>query len=280
MGVLKSAIVSVCAVFIVFMWINTCHADSATAADFDDPEFLINYAYATWIGTGVYTVSDRQVYTLRIPYSSHMLKAFKGKSVGFRLLFPLTLGFEQFDEIPENLATIAFVPGGEAILPVTGNWELKPFIQGGFGIDNQGNQGAWILGGGIRSLARFPVNKWRFDLGNTLMGALQEYSGEQYDNGFSMFEIGINIVNPWQFSFLDHASRIDTFFIYTNFIEDLDILFIDRSEEEVRALYQVGLALVMDEKFRLGFIKLKGVGVSVLAGDGIQAIRFHTGFPF
>jgi len=48
----------------------------------------------------------------------------------------------------------------------------------------------------------------------------------------------------------------------------------------VRALYQVGLALVMDEKFHLGFIKLKGVAVSVMAGDGIQAIRFHTGFPF
>jgi len=63
MGIFKSAIVSVCAVFIVFIWINTCHSDSATATDFDDPEFLINYAYATWIGTGVYTVSDRQVYT-------------------------------------------------------------------------------------------------------------------------------------------------------------------------------------------------------------------------
>ena len=248
MGLYKNALVSACSVFIVFMWINTCHP--ASTKDFDDPEFLVNYAYATWIGTGVYTVGDRQVYTLRVPYSSHMLKESKGKGVGLRLLFPLTLGFEQFEEIPENLATIAFVPGLEAIFPVTGNWQLKPFVQGGYGNDNQGNQGAWIYGGGIRSLARFPINKWRFDLGNTLMNAFQEHSGEKYDNGFSMFEIGLNVVNPWRFSMLDQNSRIDTFFIYTNFIDDLDILFTDRTNEEVKALYQVGVALV-PERFHL-----------------------------
>jgi hypothetical protein len=278
MGVYKNWIISVCSVFLVFMWINTCHP--ASAKDFDDPEFLVNYAYATWIGTGVYTVGDRQVWTLRVPYSSHMLKESEGKGVGFRLLFPVTLGFETFEEVPENLATIAFVPGLEAIFTVTGNWQLKPFVQGGYGNDNQGNQGAWIYGGGIRSLARFPFNKWRFDLGNTLMNAYQQYSGERYDNGFSMFEIGLNVVNSWRFSVFDQNSRIDTFFIYTNFIDDLDILFTDRRKEEVKELYQVGVALVPDEKFRLGFIRLKGIGVSVMAGDGIQAIRLHTGFPF
>ena len=152
MGLYKNALASACSVFIVFMWINTCHP--ASTKDFDDPAFLVNYAYATWIGTGVYTVGDRQVYTLRVPYSSHMLKESKGKGVGFRLLFP------------------------------------------------------------------------------------------------------------------------------TNFIDDLDILFTDRRNEEVKALYQVGVALVPDEKYRLGFIRLKGVGVSVMVGDDIQAIRFHTGFPF
>ena len=60
----------------------------------------------------------------------------------------------------------------------------------------------------------------------------------------------------------------------------MDILFADRGKEEVKELYQVGVALVPDEKFRLGFISLNGIGVSVMAGDGIQAIRFHTGFPF
>ena len=72
----------------------------------------------------------------------------------------------------------------------------------------------------------------------------------------------------------------DTFFIYTYLIDDLDILTSDRQDIEFTELYHLGVALVADEKFRIGFIKFKGVGVSVMAGDGIQAIRLSTGFPF
>ena len=95
-----------------------------------------------------------------------------------------------------------------------------------------------------------------------------------------MFEIGLNVVNPWRFSVLDQDSRVDVFFIYTNFIDDVDILYADRRKDELNELYQVGLALVPEKKFQLGFIKFKGLGISLLAGDGFQAIRFHTGFPF
>jgi hypothetical protein len=276
---LKLSSIAFSFICLLFLWARLCHP-AASTQDFEDPEFLINYAYATWIGTGIYTVGDRQVYTLRVPYSSHTLKESKGKRTGYRLLFPLTLGFEQFEEIPENLATFAFVPGLEVNFPVTTNWQLKPFIQGGYGNDYHGGQGAWIYGGGIRSVAQFQVNKWRYDLGNTLMSASQQYADDTYDNGFSMFEIGLNLVNPWRFTFMDQRSRIDTFFIYTNFIDDVDILFADRSRDEVNELYQLGVALVPDDRFQIGFIKFKGLGISLMAGDGIQAIRFHTGFPF
>lgn len=163
---------------------------------------------------------------------------------------------------------------------MTGNWQLKPFLQGGYGNDNYGGSGAWIYGGGLRSVVRFQVNQWRCDLGNTLMSALQQYADDNYDNGFSMFEIGINVVNPWRFEIFKQHSRIDAFFIYTNFIDDVDFLFADRERDEVKELNQVGVALVPDHEFRLGFIRLTGWGISQLAGDNIQAIRFHTGFPF
>ena len=46
------------------------------------------------------------------------------------------------------------------------------------------------------------------------------------------------------------ACSVFIVFIYTNFIDDLDILFADRTNEEVKALYQVGVALV-PERFHL-----------------------------
>ena len=88
------------------------------------------------------------------------------------------------------------------------------------------------------------------------------------------------VVNPWRFTVLSQRTRLDVFSVYTNFIDNLDVLYTDRRSEEVNELYQFGMVLVPDDSFKFGFIKLSGFGISLLAGDGVQAIRFHTGFPF
>ena len=250
------------------------------AQSLEDPSPLINYAYATWIGTGFYTVGERDVWIFRIPVTSYTLRETTEKKIGYRLLFPLTFGFHNFNEIPDSLATVAFVPGLEVSIPVTKNWYLKPFVHIGYGKDFSGGEGAWIFGAGIRSLALFPWKKWEFSLGNTLMGAQQEFSGNEFDNGFSMFEIGLNVANPWRFSFYDRETRVDTFFIYTGFIDDLDYLFATKRSEELNNLFQLGALMRPDKEYRIWFVKLKGIGVSYLFGDSLRGIRLHTSFPF
>ena len=131
-----------------------------------------------------------------------------------------------------------------------------------------------------RSLAVFPWKDWEFSLGNTLMGATQEFSGSEFDNGFSMFEIGLNVANPWRFTLFKRKIRVDTFFIYTEFLDDLDFLFANGRREEISRLYQLGAVLRPDKEYSIWFIKLKGIGLSFLFGGDVRAIRLHTGFPF
>ena len=254
---------------------------TARAQAFEDPRILINYAYAIWLGTGIYTLDEREVFIFRIPVNSYTLREPAEKKIGYRLLFPLTFGFHNFNEIPDSIATAAFVPGLEVIVPVTKNWFLKPFGQIGYGKDFSGGKGAWIYGAGIRSLALFPWKKWEFGLGNTLMGAFNtDFGGSDFDNGFSMFEIGINVANPWRFDLLDRKTGIEPLFIYTNYVDDLDFLFADRDDKRVGELFQLGVTFRPDREYRIWFVKLKGIGASYLFGDGVRAIRFHTGFPF
>ena len=252
----------------------------ARAQTFDDPRLFLNYAYATWLGTGYYTIDEREVWIFRIPFNSYTLREPADKKIGYRLLLPLSFGFHNFNEIPDSLATVTFVPGLEVSIPITKNWFLKPFGQIGYGKDFSGGQGAWIFGGGVRSLALFPWKKWEFGLGNTLMGAAQKFSGSDFDNGFSMFEIGLNVANPWRFPLAGRQTRLDTFFIYTSFIDDLDFFFVDKPREEVGELFQVGLTLQPDRAYRIWFFEFTGAGISYVFGDGVRAIRLHTGFPF
>ena len=263
-------------ILIFFSWVGP---PVSRAQAFTDQGSFINYAYATWIGTGYYSVGEQDVWIFRIPLTSYTLRESTEEKIGYRLLFPVTLGFHNFDVIPDSVATIAFVPGLEMSIPVTRNWYLRPFAQIGYGNEFESKKGAWIFGAGVRSLATFPWDKWEFELGNTLMAASQN-SNEGFDNGFSMFEIGLNVKNPWSFTFLDRDSNIDTFFVYTHLINDMEFYQLNRPLEDVGRLYQFGATLQPEREYKIWFVKLKAAGLSYLFGDGVKAIKLHTGFPF
>ncbi len=128
----------------------------------DESESVINYAYSSWIGSGVYKVGDRTVYLLRGPFS-YTLREADSEKWGLELLLPATIGFH--DNADENVGTVTFVPGLRLNYPVLDNWWLKPFGQFGFGKDFSGSDIAWIYGVGIKSLATFELKSSELDFG-------------------------------------------------------------------------------------------------------------------
>jgi hypothetical protein len=58
-------------------------------------EDLINYSFATWIGSGVYQVGDRRMAILRVPLRYTLRPPEKTKP-GLKLLLPITLGYYDF----------------------------------------------------------------------------------------------------------------------------------------------------------------------------------------
>ena len=53
---------------------------------FSEQASLINYAYATWLGTGYYTVGNREVFIFRIPLTSYTLRESTEEQIGYKLL--------------------------------------------------------------------------------------------------------------------------------------------------------------------------------------------------
>jgi hypothetical protein len=56
----------------------------------------INFAYATWIGSGYYQLADLELYVLRIPIAIP-LRSVNDDHWGINLLLPVTFAYEQFD---------------------------------------------------------------------------------------------------------------------------------------------------------------------------------------
>jgi hypothetical protein len=255
-----------------------CCCAVSPARAVDEPADVINYAYSSWIGSGFYKIDDRTVYLLRGPFSYTLREADSGKW-GAQLLLPATIGFH--DNEDGNDTTLTFVPGIQFAFPILDNWSLKPFGQFGFGKDFSGSDIAWIYGVGIKSLATFDLKTSQLDFGTAFTWADQNQSGGGSDSGFSMIDVGLNSRWPTSITLLDRKSDLNLYFVYTQFVNDLNFERAKKDNKNIQRLYKFGIALSSEEKYPvLGLFDLRGGGLDVTFGDGYFGMGLTTGFPF
>ena len=245
-----------------------------------EPGDVINFAYATWVGTGYYKIGDRRAYILRGDFS-YMLRDYDEKNWGLELLLPATIGYFNFSDLTD-VSAITFIPGLKLVYPVLKNWWLKPYVQFGVGKDFSGDDLVAIGGAGVKSLALFPIkNGIELELGNNLTYADNSESGTSVvDNGFSMFEIGLNSRWPLNFTLYNRQPYLNVFFVYTDFINELVFLNADRFDKEINRIYTIGIFLEGKPDFSILGIKFPGGGLDFSFGKNYRGIGLVTGFPF
>ena len=262
---------------------SLCFAAEEVAAEANTDRFGgINYAYSTWVGTGYYSIGDRSALILRGRWAPRLLEANSLRKWELDLLLEGTIGFYDFLTSDTSVAAVTAVPGLRVSYPVRDNWWLKPFGQIGVGKDFSDGDTVLIGAAGIKSLAAFPrPNGAVWELGNSLMFADNSDSSENLsDDGFSMFEIGLNRRSPIDFRVLGQPTDLNLFFIYTEFINDLEFFQVDFTDTRLKRTYKFGFAFTARETFSIIGIKFGGAGVHVSLGDNYFGIGINTGFPF
>ena len=253
------------------------HVNTASAQEAQDG--FINYAYASWIGTGYYRIEDRAVWILRMPIRSFTLREPEGKKWGLNLLFPLTFGLDQFKDIDVDVGSFTFVPGVEFSYAVFDSWKLKPYGQIGVGKDFKGGSWDTIWGYGITSLASFPLTYGELELGNSLRVADHAQAAEG-DNGFSMWEIGLNYKYPVGLNLFNRQNQLSLFSIYKGFMNELEFVSVLDDSTRISQLWTFGIVLGVEPSVKILGIPFRGGGITYTFGDGFTGIGLTTGFPF
>jgi hypothetical protein len=243
-------------------------------------EDVINYAYATWVGSGYYIVGDQRAFILRGNFS-WTLRDWDEQNWGMELLLPATIGWYNLADF-EDVGAVTFVPGIRIVYPVRENWWLKPYGQFGIGMDFSGGDTVAIGGAGLKSLALFPLkNGIELELGNNLAYADNSKSDEsQADNGFSMFEIGLNSRWPLNVTLFDRQTFLNVFFVHTRFLNELVFLNADLFEDKITRLYKFGISLEGKPEFSILGVEFRGGGLDFTFGKDYFGIGLITGFPF
>jgi hypothetical protein len=270
------------------IWLIVALLASTTAARAEgvgDQENYINFAFATWIGSGVYRMRDRNLAVLRLPMSWEFREAEKGRP-GYKVLFPVILGSDKSDDFDDRVTTLSFVPGLEVSFMMRPRWLIKPYAQAGIGNDfangslPHGNF-AHIYGAGIKNLNWIDVNDYRvsFGLGGLLAGSRVRDGGNR--EKFSKIDLGIDVGRETGIRMFDRNLRVNTFYTLSYFANDVEFPQADEEPGRIEVLHEIGLTFSGNPEVEIaGISGLRGGFGYSFGSNNFRGLSLNAGFPF
>ncbi|MCP3661521.1 MAG: hypothetical protein GY696_03330 [Gammaproteobacteria bacterium] len=240
----------------------------------------ISFAFATWMGTGAYRVSNRSVAVLNLPIY-YPLREATPEQWGVEIKLPVALGSYRYEDLPIDLQTVTFVPGMELDIPVSDTWRIKPYAQLGMGKDfSDGRENALIFGAGLKALGAYPFRDFDLVIGGGLLLAGSNLVSEDETNGFSKVDLGLNGRFPVDFTVWSEPAVIDIFFVASRIINKATLPLIEDDEDQLKNMFELGFSLGSQPAAKIGQFNIPKMGISYIFGDHLKGIKFNFGFPF
>lgn len=246
----------------------------------------VNYAFAAYLGSGIYTASDGAVQVYSIPLSWTLRPPAENRP-GIKLKFPVTLGFYDFKaldlaegKLPDSVATLSVIPGAEFRFPLRENWSLTPFADLGTGWDFSRGDQTWIWSAGVESEAHFSKGRTETILGNNLQYAAYTVPGENDKGNFLVLETGLDLQRPFRTSSSGHTTGFSFYLMNQLYFKELELLRYRDNILGVQLQYEVGVTWIPNKAFKLWLLDIPRIGFGYRFGDGLAAFRLVLGMPF
>jgi hypothetical protein len=251
-----------------------------------DEAMLVNHAFATQLGSGVYSISGRTLQIYRLPFGYTMTESAEGRT-GVRFTLPLTLGLVDFKPqdvfetgLPEHLDTLGFVPGIELDFELTPHWHLLPFAELGRAWELGGGSDATVYSFGAHAAASSKLASvdTRFDLGITYTGV--EPDGGARSDDILLVEVGIEGRRPLRLELGGHPLDWGGYLLADYFVNRAEVPLEETTEGANRAQFEIGLTVGPRGKLRIWRIPVPRVGIGYRVAEDLGVWRLVFGQPF
>lgn len=248
---------------------------------------LVNFAFATQLGSGIYSVNGRTVQIYRLPFARQLAES-EGTRPGIRLTFPATVGLFDFepgdildDGVPTEFDTLSAAVGIELDFPLGPSWRLLPYLEAGHAWDFESDQDAVLYSVALHVRRDFGQSERlvRFHAG--AVHAAVDLRGAGGHSSLFKVETGLDL--RWMLAAELGGQRLD--WGPYGLIE----WYADRPEEPVtRSATDNGIPLQAEIGFTVGTrprtrlwgIPLPRLGLAYRFGEGLSAYRVVFGAPF
>jgi len=249
-------------------------------------EQLVNYAFATQLGSGVYSISGRTLQIYRLPFGYTMTEPEENRP-GIRLTLPLTIGLVDFKPqdvfdtgLPENLDTLSFVPGIEFDIELTPHWHLLPFAQAGRAWEREGGNDATVYSFGVHAAAAMDYESFdlRFDVGGSY--ATVDPDEALRSDDIMLIEAGIEGRRPLGLKLSGHPIDWGAYLLADFFADQADVPLDKAGEAANRVQLEVGVTVGPHSRITVWRIPVPRLGVGYRFSDDLGVWRLVFGQPF
>jgi hypothetical protein len=261
---------------------------------FAEPEKQVHWAMAAVFGTGWYRVDDnRSSFIFRIPPRQTLSEAGWDENgerrIGFEILYPVTLGLHQLDDLPDfiefdNYSTITFAPGIVVEYPVNERWHLRPFINAGAGYEQTSDEWATVWYTGATS--RYTLGSaGRIDWALVNMLYYAAYKPQFKNRGqYGGAMVGMQAEHRLRrLRLFDEPAWLNGHLTYDYYFDNLNFHVSEDEVASIRDTWEVGLALSLgDRRFRFGWFSFEQIGLAYKwsSNGRYRALTFNLRSPF
>lgn len=247
---------------------------------------LVHFAFASQLGSGVYSIGGRTVQIYRLPFSWRVAEPEDGRP-GFRLRFPATLGLYDFDPqdviesgLPDRLDTVSAAVGAEFDFPL-GDWHLLPYAEVGRARAGDSDADATIWSAALHARRDLSRGEHLLRLNAGIVYANVELDGSGARADLVKLEAGVEARRLVGFDIAGLPAEGGAYLMAEYYA--------DRPEEPVvrsaggsrlPAQGEVGITLGTRPMLRLWKLPLPRVGLAYRFGDGVRVYRLVFGTPF
>nr|MCU0255963.1 hypothetical protein [Vicinamibacterales bacterium] len=156
---------------------------------------LVHFAFASQLGSGIYSINGRTLQIYRLPFSWRIAEPGEGRP-GVRLRLPATLGLFDFEAddlieegLPDQFDSVSLGLGIELEFPLGERWAILPYAETGR---------AWQIGDGddfttysasLHARGEYPAGSARLRLqAGALWAGIEDLAGRRGD--FARLEAG------------------------------------------------------------------------------------------
>jgi len=251
-------------------------------------QLYVSYIYAAVMGSGNYTIENRQISMLRIPFAYTQRELTEEQS-GLKWKLPVTIGYDSLNYpdwlsrfIEDELATLTLLPGVETFHRVSDHWIIKPFTNMGAAYDFSRHETILMAILGIRALGC-----WTYaDTSEIRVGSSARYATEyqlQSDrrNGFTMLEVGADYRRDIKLKIMDHATNTGVYCRTQFFLPEWRVgQPRENLQTRLHLVHEIGASIGLRHPRKILGIPISRVRAGVSFGDRILGWTVGTDFPF